>query len=170
MRLVLLAVLVCIAWPAHAQSERLSKAERIARVTGVEELLVAAQRTGNEAVKQQAAAVLSQLRQAGAPDALVAMLAPLTDEMMRRINESWDPKVAAKIYADGLADALSDPELQEAERYYSSDEGHKTFTVITTSQRKMQEYIAARTTAALQKETAEFFRQLKQAIDQSRRQ
>ena len=73
------------------------------------------------------------------------------------------------LYAEGLSAALTDAELGQAELYYSSPEGKKTYAAIADSQRKMQEYVVSKTTEALQAEMVGFMEAFKKAAAEARK-
>ena len=163
-RLFQCAVLLLAAVAAHGQTPTISRAERLAKAAGLEELVSSAQQANVADAKAQADALIAQLRQAGMPESVVAQLAPRVQEIMRKVSQAWDPKVAARIYAEGLGDALTDDELDQAERYYGSTEGKKTHAAITASQQKMQTYVMGKSNEVLQSEMAGFLETVKKAV------
>ncbi len=84
--------------------------------------------------------------------------------MLRKVSQAWDPKVAARIYSEGLGDALTDDELGQAERYYGSTEGKKTHAAIAASQQKMQTYVMGKSNEVLQSEMAGFLETVKKVV------
>lgn len=163
-RLFQCAVLLLAAVAAHGQTPTISRAERLAKAAGLEELVSSAQQANVADAKDQADALIAQLRQAGMPELVVAQLAPRIQEIMRKVSQAWDPKVAAHIYAEGLGDALTDDELDQAERYYGSTEGKKTHAAITASRQKMQTCVMGKSNEVLQSEMAGFLETVKKAV------
>jgi hypothetical protein len=144
-----------------------SRAERVAKAAGLEELLSSIQAASIAGAQAQAESLLGQLRQAGISESVVAKVAPRVQEILRNVSRAWDPKVAARIYAEGLGEALTDDELDQAERYYGSAEGKKTYAAIAASQQKMQAYVAGRTNEVLRSEMAGFVEAVKKAVAES---
>lgn len=148
---------------AYASDARTQKADRIARVLGVEQLLNEAQRLNAESTKEQAQIVLQEFRRNGMKEEVLSRFEKLVDQMADKVAAAWDAKQASRIYSEGLLQLLSDQELDDAERYLSSSEGQKAYTALSSSQAKMVEYINGRTNAVLQEEMASFMNQIRQA-------
>ena len=168
-RLVLFFLLLFASLDAFSQAVDLSRAERVAKAAGLEDLLAIIQANNIASAKGQAQSLLGQLQQAGLPDSAVKELAPRITEMFRKVTQAWDPKVAARIYAEGLSASLTDAELGQAELYYSSPEGKKTYAAIADSERKMQEYVVGKTTEVLQAEMGGFMEAFKKAAAEARK-
>ena len=154
---------------ANAQQARMDRAERISKAVGLSDILAAAQASNLESVKQQSIVMLDQLRRVGVPDAELIKLTPAIDRLLVISTTSWDPKIAARIYAEGLVDELSEGELVEAERYYLSPEGIKANKALTSSQNKMAEYIQRQTAAAMEPAMASFFEEVKKVTQARKR-
>ena len=169
-RLTLCVLLSLTSIAAESQTPAPSRAERVARATGLEDLLTSIQAANVAGAKAQAESILEQVRQAGVPDSVVTKLTPRVEQLVRRVTQAWDPKVAARIYAEGLGEALTDDELDDAERYYGSTEGKRAYTAITASQQKMQAYVAGRTDEVLRSEMVGFVEAVKKAAIESRKQ
>lgn len=166
----LLAILLSVASASSiAQTQTPSRAERVARVTGLEEMLSEGQSADVKNAKAQAIVILDQFKRVGIPDAVVNQLAPRIEEFLRKVSEAWDPKVAARIYAEGLSSSLSDAELDEAERYYSSPEGKRAYSAIAESQQKTQQYMTTKSNQVMQTELAGFLEAVKQAVIDNRK-
>lgn len=167
----LIAVLFLALCPllAQSQSSRMEKAERISKVLGIDEALAEAQSSSVQAVKEQVAAMLDQMKKLGVPNERLDQLSPSIQRLAEVSVKYWDPKVAARIYAEGLVDELSDDELAEAEKYYSSPAGAKANRAIAESQQKMQQYIQDQSAKALEPEMARFLEEVKKIASQGRR-
>lgn len=87
---------------AHSQASRMEKAVRISKVLGIDEALAEAQSSSVEAVKEQVAAMLDQMKKLGVPNERLDQFSPSIQRLAEVSAKSWDPKVAARIYAEGL--------------------------------------------------------------------
>lgn len=146
---------------AAAQTPVLSNAERLAGATGMAQLLADAQATNTAGIRAQADILYEQFEKAGLSQPMLLQLRPRVEEMMRRVNQAWDPNEATRIYSEHLGAALSQQEIDEAEIYYASPQGRKTFAAIGESQKATQRYIAAKTNEALQVEMAGLITEMK---------
>ena len=167
----LIAVLLIALCPllAHSQTSRMEKAERISKVLGIDGMLAEAQSSSVQAVKEQVTAMLDQLKKLGVSNERLLQFSPAIQRLAEVTAKSWDPKVAARIYAEGLVDELSEDELIEAEKYYSSPAGVKANRAIAESQQKMQQYIQEQSAKAMEPEMARFLEEVKKIAVQAQR-
>ena len=145
---------------ANAQESRVQKAERSSKAIGLSDLLVETQAENIRAIKEQAGSVFIQLKQVGMSEETFAELVSAFERMIELAARSWDPHVAARIFAEGLVDELTDQELAKAERYYSSPAGEKANRALMNSRQKMLQYIQEQTTKVMEPEMAKFFKEV----------
>lgn len=146
----------------------MEKAERISRALGIDKALAETQALNVHAAKEQVTSLIDQLKNAGFPNERLEQFSPAVQQIMEISAKAWDPKVAARIYAEGLVDELSEDELAEAEKYYSSPAGAKANHAIAESQQKMQRYIQEQSAKAMEPEIAKFFEEVKRMALQAR--
>jgi hypothetical protein len=164
MRLTPLFLALAIAsTPTFAQEASSARAEQIAQALGLERLLSDRQEQVSKATRQQMQSMLAEFENSGVPKDVVLHLASLADQFALKVTSSWDPKEAARIYANGLTELLSDKEISEAASYYKSDEGKKSYAAIQASLARMDEYVNSRTNAVMQVEFRQFLRQIKES-------
>ncbi len=164
MKQLLAFALLLLSLSALASDAEMRKAERIARVLDIEAQLGEVQQANAEAIKVQMQIVLQEFRRSGAKEELLGTLEELGNQMMGRIDLAWDPKEASRIYAQGLVDVLSDSELDEAEKYFSSPEGKRANSAVSRSYAKMMEYINNRYNTVAQEEFGGFMKQARKAL------
>jgi len=164
MKQLLAFALLLLSLSALASDAEMRKAERIARVLDIEAQLGEVQQANAEAIKVQMQIVLQEFRRSGAKEELLGTLEELGNQMMGRINLAWDPKEASRIYTQGLVDVLSDSELDEAEKYFSSPEGKRANSAVSRSYAKMMEYINNRYNTVAQEEFGGFMKQARKAL------
>jgi hypothetical protein len=148
---------------AIAQDTKTSRAERIAKAVGIEEMLKATQQKTVEATKEQLMTVFAQFEKSGLPKQYLLQLSDSMNTMGGNIAVAWDPKVASNIYSNAIANAITEQELQDTERYYATDEGKKVHTAITNGQALMMDYVNSRINMALEREMAGFMEKVKEA-------
>jgi hypothetical protein len=167
----LAVALICslISLSAGAQTVDPSRVERINKAFGLEQTLTMVQASSAESLRRQMAVMLKQLHDAGMPSDVVAKIAPYADEMIQRVNSSWDPKVATRIYVEGLTETLTESELADVESYVSSEEGHKSFAAISKSQQAMMQYVQSQIETSSQREMGLLLGRVKEIAAQSRR-
>lgn len=163
MKLLIALIVGLVSISVGAAEARTQKAERIAQVLGLEELLADAQRANAQSIREQVQIVMQEFRRNGMKESLLREYEKAADQMAAKVNAAWDPKQATRIYSEGLLESLSDQELNEAEQYFSSPEGQKAYAAVSSSQAKMTEYINSRTNAVMQEEFAKFMEQVRQA-------
>lgn len=155
---------------ALAQDTKTLRAERIARAVGIEEMLKTTQQKTVEPTKEQLKTVLNQLEKSGLPKQYLVQLSDSMNTMGNNVAVAWDPKVASNIYSNAIANALTEKELQDTERYYATDEGKKVHTAITNGQALMMDYVNSRMNMALEREMAGFMEKVKEAARQAQAQ
>ena len=163
------AVLLSLVSIAAAPQSVSTKAERLASATGLQDMLIAAQKTSTDSAAAMTQSILTQYRRAGIPDAIVDALAPRLNESMQKVVQAWDPAVASRLYSESLSAALSDKDLDDAEAYYSSEQGKKTLGAVKQSQTKLQTYIQTRTSEVLETEMAALIVDLKAIIAEQKK-
>ena len=170
LRAIIFVLIACAmgAGTAMAQDARVAKADRIARALGIDEHLRAAQVEGMEMAKQQTELVMSEIRKSGVPEASLAQLATITEQLMLKVLHAWDIQEAGRIWSSGMVDALSDAELLAMEQYVETPEGRKAQAAMLASQQKMTEYISARTNAVMQVEFGKLVEAMKVVVRESR--
>ena len=141
---------------AHGQEAAIARAERLGSALGLAETLEELRTSSVDSTKSQLQSLINELRKAGIPEASAVRLATLAAEMCERVARSWDAKEASRIYAENLADGLSEQELAEAEAYYSTPGAQKIHQAISRGTAKMVEYINSRTSAAGEAELGKF--------------
>lgn len=159
----LILALAMASTPTFAQEASSTRAQQIAQALGLEQLLSDRQEQVSKATRQQMQSMLAELENSGVPKDVVLRLAPLADEFALKVTSSWDAKEAARIYADGLTELLSDKEISEAASYYKSDEGKKSYAAIQASLARTDEYVNSRINAVMQVEMRAFLRQIKES-------
>lgn len=162
MRILFALIIAFVTVSADAVDLRTQKAERIARILGIEQILVEAQKSTEETARADLENVVQEMRRIGLKDEAVRMIEKLFEPLVQKVNAAWDIKEAGRIYSMGLVDTLSDQELDEAEKYYSTDEGKKAYAAISSSEDKMLAYIDERSNAVLKMELAKIFDQIRQ--------
>lgn len=170
MRLIPAVLLSFASFVAVAQTTPSAKAERLARATGLEELLIAAQEKSTASASASVEGMLAQLKRSGIPEEVITSIAPRVQEMMVKVTKSWNPVVASQLYAENLSASLSERELEDAEAYYRSVEGKKTLVALKDSQTKVQSYIETQTNKVLQAELGAFMQAMKEAVAEYRKQ
>lgn len=156
------ALSVCLAvGGACAQANPHARAERIGRAMGIEQQLVALHQSNLAGVREQAAMLVAQLEKAGVKEKQLAELTPSIEKLLTLCGTSWDAKVAARIYAEGLVDVLSEADLREAEKYYLSPKGARTHAALVASQERMLKYIQQESAKAMEPAMQEFFAEVK---------
>lgn len=166
-----LVALIFIFMPleSYSQVPRLEKAQRISKVMGLDDSLVELRADTVAAAKQQVATMLEQFRKNGLKDEVIKKILPAMERFVAACEASWDTKIAASIYAEGLVDELSDEELIEAEEYYSSPAGIKANNAIAVSQKRMLQYINEQTNKAIEPAMANFFEDVKRIATEARK-
>ena len=164
MRVLVVALVLCAStFSANAQQTQMERAERISRAIGLDQQLASVQEANLAGVREQASVALAQLTKAGIPESHVAQLKPAVERLLAACASSWDPKIAARIYAEGLVDVLSEAELQEAEAYYSSPAGAKANAALAESQSRMLQYIQGASAKAVDPAMEAFLAEVKRA-------
>jgi hypothetical protein len=67
----------------------------------------------------------------------------------------------------GLVDSLSDKELTEAEAYYKSVKGKKSYAAVSASEKQMFAYINAKMTESMQAGMTAFMADVRKAASES---
>ena len=114
--------------------------------------LAASSSDAEDVVKLQMSGMLKGFKQGGVSEQAIAEISPEIDQIARRVSQSWDRQDALRIYSEALAKQLTTSELQNAERYFQSDEGKKVFKAILASQSLMQKYIGTKISEAMKLE------------------
>ncbi|MES2106315.1 MAG: hypothetical protein V4634_20005 [Pseudomonadota bacterium] len=138
-----------------------TSAKNLARILGLPQILDAAKKRTEQNSTQQLNVVVAQLKKNGVPEEVVVEMVKRADLMIKRVANSWSTTEAAEIYANEIAMSLTTEELRDAEEYFASDEGKKSYDAIIAGQAKMSAYISSKTTEAMNTEFAEFLEQAK---------
>jgi hypothetical protein len=162
----LLIALALTSTATYAQETPQTPAEKIAQSLGLEQLLLDRKERSIKTAQMQTQLTMRELGKAGLPTDAIARLTPLMEQMVDKVAMSWDPKEAAMIYANGLSELLTPQELSEAERYYGTKDGKKSFSAVRVSIERVDEYISSHANSVMQTEFKEFIRQAQQAVTQ----
>lgn len=148
-KLLLSTVLVFVASCAIAQDDNMVRATRIAQALGLEQLLRETQLQNVAATRQSMLDLLEELKKNGYPAKIIADVRVDALEFADDAVRSWDPKEAARIYANGLVQSLSEDELVATERHYQTETGKKSYEALSNSQARMIDYINAKQNEAM---------------------
>lgn len=110
---------------------------------------IASESATEDVVKLQLNSMLREFKRSGISEQAIAEISLEVDQIAKRVSQSWDPHEASRIYSEQLAKRLTADELQNAERYFQSEEGQKVFQAISASQSLMQVYIGIKTSEAM---------------------
>ncbi len=167
----LAALCICAAMTgaARGQTQESAKAERVQRLVtalSLDSMLAQTQAQAAEAAKKQVSLSMGELKNMNIPPDVLERLSDMAERIAVSATQSWEPRVAARIYAEGIAEALSDDELKAAEDFYGSSIGKKSHSAITASQARMAAYIQGRTNEAMQLGMAGFVATLQEMMKQ----
>lgn len=168
--IVLFLALVLANPGAHAQTEKIARAERLSQLLGLDQILKGAQMAGVESTKLQMKSMLLELEKTGIPASVIARIGDGAEQVVVKMAQAWDPKEAAKIYALGLVELLTDKGLAAAELYYQTTDGQNSYTAIFNSQARVLEYTTSKSNAVLQAEMGIFLQKVKDAAIKARRE
>lgn len=141
---------------AAAQTKTDDSSERSARAIAEQAVSLAASSTGTEdVVRLQMSGMLSGFKKSGISEQAIAAISPEVDQIVRRVSQSWNRQEAARIYSAALGKRLTASELENAERYFQSNEGKKVFEAVLASQSLMQMYIGTQVREAMKIEVGQ---------------
>lgn len=162
MKNLLVALSLCFAASGVcSQTNPHARAERIGRAIGLEQQLLALQETNLASVREQASMLVAQLEKAGVKEKQLAELTPAIEKLLSVCGTSWNAKVAARIYAEGLVNILSEADLRQAEKYYQSPQGARTNAALIASQERMLKYIQQESAKAFEPAMQAFLAEVK---------
>lgn len=164
MKLLFTLIFALASFSAGATDDRIQKAERIAHILGIEGMLMETQKFNTDAINEQVQLVIEELRRNGAKEEWLRDFEKAADQMASKVGAAWDPKQASRIYSEGLLESLTNKELDDAEKFFSSPENRKAYFAASSSQAKMTEYINSRTKLVMKEEFATFMERARQAV------
>lgn len=153
--------LIVLTTTVSAQTKRVQDIDRLAIELGIPQVLAVNKENSINNGKEQFEAVFSQLRKNGIPSEVLEELQQPMEAILVRIRDSWDTNEAARIYTAEIASTLTDREIKETLKFYSSKEGKQSLTAIHTGQSKMNSYINGKVKETMQEEFGAFMAQIK---------
>jgi hypothetical protein len=147
---LLAAVMLGVARAAIAvePASRDGLVREMTQAMGLETILDSTRHQTEDAYARQFESIVVQLRESGLPPEGEAEVRALMKEALTKISRSWDTAEATRIYANELAEGMSDQDLKDAIAFYTSDEGKRTHAAISAASTAMSTYVSQQIMAA----------------------
>jgi hypothetical protein len=158
---VLVAILI-ISPILLAQESSIERADRIARILGLEQYLHQAKQLTEASSRKEITLMYEELKKAGVSKDILDEIINEQDQIQDKLYNAWDSNEAAKIFSSQIAEQLTDQELAESESFYGTQTGRRSYVAISSGQAKMMEYINQRTSTVMQNWIRDFIARAKQ--------
>lgn len=168
-RLISTLLIAAICTIAQAQDSKILRAQRIASAIALEESLLEQQKQLTDVSRHQVATAMKEMEKAGVPAEVIVRITPDMESLVNRIVASWDPKEATRIFSEAYAKGLTEEDVADAEKYYSTPKGKQAHAAMKNAPALMNNYILAASNTAMQQSLSDMIQKARAAAGQTRR-